>query len=331
MKEDTAYWFLKSVSNEDTNYKSNDGYDDEIETKYVYDSDVANHKNIKPGDIAAIADKERVLGIAKISRIITSTKTKERRRCPFCEHKNTTYDIRKTKTPKYRCNKGHVFEAPETEIAEVMSFEAIYSDSFRFPTMAVTVEKIRPYFQNNYNQNMSMQRLSSIFFFKYFSEEIAAIENLIIYPSAEEADNIASDVDPESYRPSTADEREKIFAEIKRRRGQQKFRDALRKAYGDQCMITGCKVLEVLEAAHINPYRGEKDNHVANGLLLRSDIHTLYDLDLIGINPENFTISLSRQISEKSNDYKVLDGKKLLSNLKASIEALKMRWEKFKQ
>src|SRR5262249_14356960 len=42
---------------------------------------------------------------------------------------------------------------------------------------------------------------------------------------------------------------------------------------------------------------GHNSNHVANGLLLRTDIHTIFDLDLIGIAPDSLTISLSPAIS----------------------------------
>ncbi len=43
-------------------------------------------------------------------------------------------------------------------------------------------------------------------------------------------------------------------------------------------------------AAHIKAYRGEQDNHPDNGLLLRSDIHTLFDVDLHGIEPEHLQV-----------------------------------------
>jgi putative restriction endonuclease len=327
--EPISYWFLKSVSDEEINYKSNDGYKDEIETKYVYDSDVANHKNIKTGDIAVIADKEKVLGLAKISRILISNGKKERRRCPDCEKKNSTYDIRKNITPKYRCNKGHEFDEPASEIVEITTFQAFYKDSFRFPNKTLTVDKIRPYFHKNYNQNMSMQSLSEAFFTTYFKEELKDLDETFVYPSAEEANRFFTDLASNDYVPNEDDERGKIFKEIMQRRGQKSFRDAIRKAYGDKCMITGCEVLEVLEAAHINPYKGEKDNHVANGLLLRSDIHTLFDLDLIGIDPEKLTVHLSGNIQKE--EYKKLNGKKLELDKKArpSKSALGTRWTFF--
>jgi len=46
----------------------------------------------------------------------------------------------------------------------------------------------------------------------------------------------------------------------------------------------------VLEAAHIKPYRGKTDSHLENGLLLRADLHTLFDLNLIGVEPDTLTV-----------------------------------------
>ena len=83
------------------------------------------------------------------------------------------------------------------------------------------------------------------------------------------------------------DGRERVVASIVRRRGQRAFRRALLAAYNGKCVLTGCRLAEVLEAAHISPYRGVKTNHPTNGLLLRSDIHVLFDLGLISIDPES--------------------------------------------
>jgi hypothetical protein len=328
-KDQTSYWFLKSVSDEKVSYKSNDGYDDEIEVKYVYDSDVANHKNIKTGDVAVIVDKEKVLGIAKISRILISNGEKERRRCPICKKKNTTYDIRKTKKPIYRCNKGHEFDTPTSESINVILFQAFYSESFKFPKETITVNKIRPYFHKNYNQNMSMQSLSADFFSKYFMAELKELDSTFTYPSAEESNNFLSDLSDDDYIPNLNDERGKIWTTIKQRRGQTKFRDAIRDAYGDKCMVTGCEILDILEAAHINPYLGEKDQRVSNGLLLRADIHILFDLDLIGIEPNSLRIHLSKVLI--INEYGIFHGRVLdTGNAKRpSKGALEVRWKTF--
>lgn len=132
----------------------------------------------------------------------------------------------------------------------------------------------------------------------------------------------------ETFIPDGIDRRELIERQIRARRGQQAFRNALRKRYGDCCVVTGCRILAILEAAHISPYRGDNDNHPANGLLLRADIHTLFDLNLIGVNPEQLQVELHPAIA---TEYGYLSGKALMSanNVRPSPEALKSRYAEF--
>lgn len=82
------------------------------------------------------------------------------------------------------------------------------------------------------------------------------------------------------------DGRKKVLQEIVRRQGQPKFRKALLAAYNSKCVVTDCGVESVLEAAHIAPYLGTESNTVQNGLLLRADIHTLFDLGQLKITPD---------------------------------------------
>jgi len=134
----------------------------------------------------------------------------------------------------------------------------------------------------------------------------------------------------EEYKITGRDERHQIFRQIRERRGQREFRDALRKRYYNKCMLSGCETLHVIEAAHIQPYRGPQDNHVENGLLLRADIHTLFDLDLIGIDPSSHKISLHPDI--KSEEYRKLEGCFLQcpNGAGPSKQALETRWNIFK-
>lgn len=86
------------------------------------------------------------------------------------------------------------------------------------------------------------------------------------------------------FTPSNLiDGREKVFREVVRREGQPIFRSQLLVAYDNRCAVTGCEVEAVLEAAHIAPYLGKESNTVQNGLLLRADIHTLFDLGQLKI------------------------------------------------
>lgn len=107
-------------------------------------------------------------------------------------------------------------------------------------------------------------------------------------------DTLSSAFDPSSI----TDARTKTLTAIAVRRGQQKFRKALIAAYGSACAVTGDNVVEVLEAAHIVGYLGDETNHIQNGLLLRADIHTLFDLRRLSIDPRTRTVVLHSNLRE---------------------------------
>jgi len=86
---------------------------------------------------------------------------------------------------------------------------------------------------------------------------------------------------------------EKSPASVRLRPGQAAFRRKIKALYNNRCCMSGCAVLEVLEAAHIDPYIAAGSDHPANGLLLRSDLHTLFDKHLICINPNTSRIEVS--------------------------------------
>jgi len=108
---------------------------------------------------------------------------------------------------------------------------------------------------------------------------------------------------------SDQDLRKKVLAEIHRRQGQPMFRQALLKAYNGKCAVSGCSTTDLLDAAHIIPYRGEHTNAVRNGLLLRTDIHRLFDLGLISIDPSTRAIGISDKLN--GTIYEAYRGKKL--------------------
>jgi putative restriction endonuclease len=105
------------------------------------------------------------------------------------------------------------------------------------------------------------------------------------------------------------DARKRTLAEIVQRQGQGQFRSELLTAYDAQCSVSGCTVREVLEAAHIIPYKGAETNNVQNGVLLRADLHTLFDLGLITINAETHCIVISPKLS--GTMYAEFEGKKI--------------------
>lgn len=120
--------------------------------------------------------------------------------------------------------------------------------------------------------------------------------------------------------------------EVVQRRGQPEFRDGLIRVYGGRCAVTRCDAIAALEAAHVAPYSETFSNHITNGILLRADIHTLFDLDLIGIDPQTMTVTLARAI--RGTSYGNLEGRLLTLPAdpaeRPDSQALLGRWLKFK-
>ncbi|MBK7909023.1 HNH endonuclease [Candidatus Pollutiaquabacter sp.] len=114
------------------------------------------------------------------------------------------------------------------------------------------------------------------------------------------------------------------------RRGQNKFRFNLFKVYGIQCFISKCSVEQVLHACHISPHSVSGDNRVSNGILLRADLHELFDLNLVAIHPETKQVHVSNQLKDK--EYRRFVGVEVCS-LKGmssiSVTALMERWGNF--
>jgi putative restriction endonuclease len=124
---------------------------------------------------------------------------------------------------------------------------------------------------------------------------------LIIEPERDE-----EPFDPENLE----DARIRVQSSIVRRQGQGRFRSMVLAAYGERCAISDCDLIEAVEAAHIYPYLGKETNVVTNGLPLRSDLHTLYDLGLIAID---------------SDSMKVLIGPKLYDTVYAALAGAAVR------
>ncbi len=95
------------------------------------------------------------------------------------------------------------------------------------------------------------------------------------------------------------------------RLGQGLFRILVTDAYSRRCSITGERTLPVLEAAHIKPYSLARCHEVTNGLLLRADLHKLFDGGYLMVDPKDRRIVVSKRIREEfenGKDYYRLEG-----------------------
>jgi putative restriction endonuclease len=97
---------------------------------------------------------------------------------------------------------------------------------------------------------------------------------------------------------------------IRPRLGQGGFRMMVTGLYEKKCAVTRERTLPALEAAHIRPYNEGGDHAASNGILLRRDIHSLFDAGYVTVTPK-FEFEVSRRIKEEfenGREYYALHG-----------------------
>lgn len=115
------------------------------------------------------------------------------------------------------------------------------------------------------------------------------------------------DYDPGAHSRISA---EKVAQQVAARRGQRTFRNDLIEAYQGKCCISGCAIVALLEAAHITPHKNLATDVLGNGLLLRADLHTLFDLGRLRIDPETMLVQVHPDVRSDSH-YESFHGAKL--------------------
>jgi len=187
-----------------------------------------------------------------------------------------------------------------------------------------------------YVEHQESARTNSEFEYRITSAGKQAIESVGLDQDLEwRLNEIRTSLEADDYfdPSSLQDDRDRKLQEIVQRRGQPAFRNGLLSAYGGCCAVTGADAEAALEAAHLTPYLGPESNHISNGVLLRSDIHTLLDLNLIGIDPASLKVGVAAELHQSC--YGELDGQVLSvpadKALQPSKAALEQRWSVFKE
>src|SRR5207248_3109078 len=85
---------------------------------------------------------------------------------------------------------------------------------------------------------------------------------------------------------------------VRQRLGQGAFRMVVMDTYQRRCAVTKEKALPTLQAAHIRPVAEGGRHLVTNGLLLRADVHALFDRGYVTITPE-YEFRASRRLREE--------------------------------
>jgi ribosomal protein L37AE/L43A len=304
---DVSAWLFMTVG-DNRQHGGNAGYDDQADVYYTWDSTVPNHAQIKIGDPIAIWDKERLLGISVIEEIQTEEKEKLLFKCPKCSMSGIK--ARRTKSPRFKCYKcKHEFDRPDAQKATVTEYRSRHDAAWTSLDGLLPGADLRALCESPKSQ-LSMRPL-----------RWGAFQDAV----AQKGANLA--VERVIHRaPDFAFPQGHTLEIVRVRRGQRQFREHLLAAQGELCAFTGVAPTRVLEAGHLYSYAELGVHHEHGGLLLRRDIHRLFDDGWLAVDPETLRVDVS-DVLETYPQYASLHDSQLQTHLVDSqVEWLARHW-----
>ena len=273
--EQTRAWLVTSKSD----YRRLGGYtkyDDDPSSHYSYDSNVANSRQVAVGDRLVFWDELNLIGASTVASIEQWPGTKNISRCPRCA--STNIASRKTRTPRFRCDDCHEeFETPIVTKAEVTHYRTDHEQGWVDLAGLLDGATLREF--TGYSQN-SIRRLD----WDQFARAIeAAAGSTVLNPV-----NIVQDFVIGGGHTTR---------QVSVRIGQPVFRAHLIKKYGSICAFSGRAPAEALEACHLYSYAEVGRHDIEGGLVLRRDLHRLFDQGLLAVAADG-TIDVADSLKE---------------------------------
>ncbi|MEU6269249.1 HNH endonuclease [Saccharopolyspora shandongensis] len=271
-------------SSEERKYGGNTGYDDVLGVQYVYDNKVSNYRRVEVGDLVVIRDVAEVHGVGRIHRIEQQAGvTKSQLVCPKCD--SGRFDERKVQRPGYRCRTATClteFDEPKKKFVEVTQFVAFYGGFWRPLDGAIEPSDLKSALLDKADQN--------------------AIRSVDPHKLQAMLSELSVQLPPTPSRgggtkrsPLRGGRRQ---ATTKVRNGQGTFRKELLKKYGAVCAVTGACPVEVLQAAHLKGFAEHETHELDEGVLLRADVHLLFDNGLLTVDPESWRVVLAPSLDD---------------------------------
>ncbi|MEU3494486.1 HNH endonuclease [Kitasatospora cineracea] len=286
-------WLVLAMGS-DREHAGNDGYDDDPARHYSWDDTVQNHARLQKGDVIALWNAKALLGISVIEHIEIGPTKKKRMRCPVCQKAN--FKARKEKKPVYFCKQCRSeFEDPESWIEDVTAYRSHHATGWQAMPGVLSGAQLRALCDSPKSQ-LSMRRM-----------EWEKLKAAIGATTGAEAAVTVTEATRElvgGHRTSTA----------RVRIGQGPFRAALLERHGNVCAFTGPTPMPALEAAHLYSYAATGEHNVGAGLLLRRDVHRLFDMGLIAVDPATLAIDLTPELRQYPV-YAQLHGQPVLAKL----------------
>ena len=291
-------------------HAGNLGYDDLPDSRYVWDDTVANHAKPAAGDGIVLWDKNCILGASIIDSISSEASKKDRLRCPKC--KKTQIKERNKTTPRYRCYRRdcrNVFDSPLVETLDIRAYTSNHDagwvdlygliDAAELREMCVQPRSIQSI------RELRWDRFTSALLRRGATPEVRLL----------------------SATRTALHAHGHHRASVRVRRGQQGFRRRLLDKFGSVCAFTGPQPEEVLDAAHLYSYAEIGQHHEHGGLLCRKDLHRLYDLGLLAIEPESQTIDVAPSLREFTSYQSLHQRRPAVPLARELREWLKLHWQ----
>lgn len=281
--------------------RASEGYDDAASTHYSWDDTVPNHATIKVGDAIVVWDGAFLLGTSAIEVIETGSAVKKTPMCPHCGKANVA--PRKKKTPLYVCwDCREEFDDAKWKTKQVVTYRSLHQAGWVDQPGVLTGAQLRALCVMPKSQNALRELRWDDFRAQLTTTGTAA--PLTVMESALAA--IAG-----GHGQAT----------VRVRRGQPAFRAQLLNTFGTTCAFTGHAPAQVLEAAHLYSYAANAEHHHDGGLLLRRDLHRLFDLGMIAVHPDTLTLDVEADLAGYAQ-YGDLHGQ----TLKVPISAQHRKW-----
>ncbi|MET9483515.1 HNH endonuclease [Streptomyces sp. NPDC006638] len=268
-----------------------------------------NSGNVAVNDLIALWDGEFLLGVSVIEDIETGTGEKDIPFCPSC--KKADVAARKTMTPVYKCWNTDCkaeFDEPGWKHKHVKTFRSRHEAGWIDARGTLTAPELRALCVKPASQN-SLRELRADDFHHALTHSGTPLPLRIL--------DTTQDVIAGGHSKVTA----------RARKGQVAFRKAQLSLFGEMCAFTGPAPAQALEAAHLYSYAANSTHHKYGGLLLRRDLHRLFDLGLIAVNPTTKVLDVSADLAAFP-EYTKLHGQSVTVQLTTShIKWLTVHWD----
>lgn len=305
MDETPSGWLC--IASEGATVRVGDRFNEVIGDTYVWPKTIPQARKMKTGDVIALWDTTRLLGFSVIERIDETLETREQYRCPNDACRRLDMRERRTKSPRFKCGKCAIeTENPIIEVSEQESFSATYAAGWVVVEEFIDAQSCRVLTKNPETQH-TIRELD----IDTFSLLVQSMPNFRTSPFRKR-------------RPGH------VEATVRVRLGQGAFRQKLREKYGDTCAMTGPNHAVALEAAHLYSYAEYGEHHEDGGLLLRRDLHRLFDAGLVAVNPDELTLDIHPDILQFPA-YANLQGFGLAIDVpKGVVNWLRKHWAEFR-